>query len=672
MRRAALVILKKELRETLRDRRTVALMVLLPVVLYPALLLLVAQVAGAQKAELESRTARVAVMGEAPPETLVDALGAIEGLDRVTPPDGTPEAAIAADETDVVLVLEPGFTAAQSADTTGTVTVVVDQTSEMSRLAHERLDDALKSWRTQVLDARLSARGLPPGFARPLEATVRNAAPPSQMGGFVLSQIVPLLLILTVILGAFHPAVDLTAGEKERGTLQTLLTAPVRSTDIVAGKFLAVCVMALLAGAVNIGSIGLVFGQATSMLAEDGPALELSLSAGTLLLLFVTVVAMGMFFSALMMTVAVLARSYKEAQHILTPLYLACVVPAMIAQLPGMELSPALAIVPAVNLALLAKGLLQARVSPEAVFLVLGSTALYTAMVLALAARLFRSAPVLLGETVGLRPLFSRQPAPRRATPSSGEALALFGILFVLLYYVGALLQRTHPLAGVAATLWGLILPATLAFTVVARVDLRETLRLRAPSARAVIAALLCGLGAWAVVTALVVPLQSHFLPVPKELVETLEGLLEVPEGPLGTAILIFVLALTPAVCEEVAFRGFILSGFGGRRPRAGAIVATALLFGLLHLSLFRFAGTFVLGLIAGVLAARSRSIFPAMLFHFTSNATLLLASQLAPGSGMVDAASGMPALWAIAAGAVLLLSGLALAWRPAPEPKES
>lgn len=659
MSRLARIILAKELRETLRDRRSVALMVLLPVVLYPALLLLVVQVAGAQKAELESRTARVALLGEPPPQGLVEALAAVEGLESVSPPEGTPEAILAAEGADVVLVLEPGFSAAL-VDGTAPATLVVDETRDLSRLAQERVDEALRSWRTDILERRLTLRGLPPTFARPLEVTVRNAAPPAQMGAFVLSQVLPLLLILTVILGAFHPAVDLTAGEKERGTLQTLLTAPIRSTDIVAGKFLAVCVMALLAGAVNIGSIGLVFGQATAMVG----GLELSLSAGTLALLFLTVVAMGLFFSALMMTVAVLARSYKEAQHLLTPLYLACVVPAMLAQLPGMELSAAAALVPAVNLALLAKGLLQGRVSPDAVFLVLASTALYTALVLALAARLFRSAPVLLGETVGLRPLFSRERAPMRPTPSAAEALALFAVLFVLLYYVGSLLQQLHLLGGVAATLWGLLLPATVLFAVTARVDLRTTLRLRRPSPRALLAALLCGLGAWAVVSALVVPLQSRFFPVPKELVETLEGLLDVPKGPLGAAVLVFVLAFTPAVCEEVAFRGFILSGFGGTRPRAGAVVASALLFGVLHLSLYRFAGTFALGLIAGVLAVRSRSLAPPVLFHFASNGTLLLASQLAPEWGMVDPASGMPAPLAIVAGVALLLSGLALVWR--------
>ena len=674
MSRAALILLAKELRETLRDRRTVALMVLLPVVLYPAMLLLVAQVAGAQRAELEATTAHIAVLGEPAPVDLLAALDDAEGLDRVdAAADAIPEALLAEGAADAALVLEPGFTVALAEGATGSATIVADQTRDLSRLAHDRAKEALVKWRDGVLAVRLSTRGLPAGYARPLELSLRNAAPPAQMGGFVLSQIVPLLLILTVILGAFHPAVDLTAGEKERGTLQTLLTAPIRSGDIVAGKFLAVCVMALLAGAVNIGSIGLVFSQAASMMGEGAPPLELSLSAGTLALLFVAVVAMGLFFSALMMTVAVLARSYKEAQHILTPLYLACVVPAVIAQLPGMELGPALALVPAVNLALLVKGVLQGRVGADAAFLVLASTAVYTSLVLALAARLFRSAPVLLGETIGLRPLLARAtgPRPRRPHPSPGEALTLFGVLFVLLYYVGGLLQRSHPLAGVAATLWGLILPATVLFALVIRVDLRTTLRLRAPSARAVIAALLCGLGAWAVVSAIVVPLQSRFLPVPKELVDTLEGLLDVPEGPVGVLALGFVLALTPAICEEVAFRGFILSGLGGLAPGAGAIVATATLFGVLHLSLFRFAGTFLLGVVAGVLAARSRSLWPAALFHFTSNGALLVASQLPPRWGIVDPASGMPALAVVAACALLLAGGLALAWPVTPSPKE-
>ena len=677
-------IFKKEMLETLRDRRAMVLLVLVPILLYPALLLVFTQVATVQSHSLEEMNSRLWFSLEALPEALSERLSEAEELEIIPlSEDGVADlsAAVLRGELDVAIVPREDFRAALDEGATGHVTLLFDAARGRSELARSRVERVLIDYRDAELEHRLRHAEIAPSYVEPIAAEARNVAPPARMGGHMLGHILPILLVLAVVMGAFHPAVDLTAGEKERGTLQTLLTAPISPLVIVAGKFLTVLAIAFVAAAVNVGSMVLVFSHVVTLAGEALEGTTFAFGPGTLGLLFISVVALGLLMSALMMTVAVLARSYKEAQSYLTPIYLLLLVPVMLTQLPGSELTNLAALVPVLNVALLVKELLRGSAGAEAVFLVLVSTVVYTGLTLTLAARLFQREAVLLGIGSPMRAAFgggALAAGDGRAAPSVGEALALFGVLFVLLFYLGGLLQAWRPLLGLMATLWGVLLLTTLVFIRVRRLDYRATLMLARPPVRSLAAALLLGAGAWVPLLFVVQALQSG-LPVPQELFDGMQELFRVPDGALGLLLLFGALALSPAICEELIFRGFLLSAFRRALTPAATIFLSAVLFALLHLSIHRFLGTFALGLLAAWVAYRARSVWPAIVFHAANNGALLVvavvaragadgaATPTAEGIGPIPKlfdAQGSPSALAVALGALVALLGALLTRR--------
>ena len=201
---------------------------------------------------------------------------------------------------------------------------------------------------------RERALGLVRGFALGLDVRATNVAQEARRSGQILGLFLPFLLVTMSLLGGFYPAIDLTAGEKERGTMQTLLCAPVSPLEIVAGKYLAVWVTSLIAALANVVSLG-----TTVMRILPGDAI--SVSPSTLLLAFAMLLPVTLFITAVFLAVAAFAKDFKDGQNFLTPVYMLLALPAGVTMLRGIELNAWTAFVPVVNIALLIKALLIAR-----------------------------------------------------------------------------------------------------------------------------------------------------------------------------------------------------------------------------------------------------------------------------------------------------------------------
>ena len=663
----ALVVFRKEIKETLRDTRTLMMMVVVPVLLYPAILIASEQLALFGQRQLSREPAPVGIVGEVDPLFLAFLR---DREDLVLREVGDPEEALRADAVTAVALfeLEPGVEESRS------VVLLFDAADDLSRRGRDLFSRALGAWRDTLLVQRISQRGLPEGFARPLTVSDSSVALPEELGGYALGRFLPMLLVVMTLLGAFYPAIDLAAGEKERGTLETLLTAPVPPGQVVAGKFLTVTVVGLMSAGLNLGSMLLTFQTGLFQLSQ-AVEIEFSLPLPAVLVIFGSLVPLAVLFGALFLGIAVRSRSFKEAQNALTPVYMVVLLPALLPLFPGIETTPFLAVMPVAGVSLLFRELMAGNATFFFGSLALLSTLVYASAALLFAADSFGREEVLFGDgrdsgEVGngigfLRGL--RYSEPILDFPGPKGTLLLVAGVAVLYFYLGVRLQVSQGEYGLLLSELALLLAPALLFLRLGGFNPVTTLSLRAPDRKSLLAALLIISGGTPLVWFLAW-LQSFVLPLPFEFVEGMSDLLAA-ESFSRIAWLLVLVALTPALCEEVLFRGVLLSGTRFHLSPFKVILLNGLIFGAFHVpsaTVVRFLPSAVLGMLLAWVVLRTRSIFPGMLMHFLNNgAIVLLSSSPWILERFSDPNQGpplwllFPALVSLAGGAMLLERGV-------------
>jgi len=405
------IIYRKELRDALRDRRTLISSIVVPTLLMPLLLFGVGRLMQRAVAEAREEVPTVAVLGgEEAPALLARLSG--DARVRLVPVPADWREAIAAKRLRAVLEvpgrLEERLRAGEASPAVRIFHYQGELKSENGARVTERI---VAEHRERVVTERLAARGLGPEAVRPFEVRRENVAPPEKVGGNLFGGLVPYFIILLCFTGAIYPAMDITAGEKERGTMETLLCSPVARLDLVLGKFLLVLTgslasmffvvasmagSALLGGALFLGSSGAAAGGALPPGAAAAgmgslPTIDPLGLAGV----FAMVLPVAVLFSAVALTVSLFAKSYKEAQSYLGPLIVVVLVPGMIAALPGTELTARTALIPLLNLSLVCKEMLSGSWPWGYIALIFVSSSLYAAGALALAVRMFNREDVL-------------------------------------------------------------------------------------------------------------------------------------------------------------------------------------------------------------------------------------------------------------------------------------
>jgi sodium transport system permease protein len=614
----------KELRETLRDRRTLAVMVLFPLVIYPLVSLVTAQVLSARVARVEAHVARVAVNG---PPALATELRRRLASPAVTLVSGAAQGDVAANRVDAIAEVAPGpqgptgSSAGPAGSSAGppVVRLYYDETREDSTAARDRVEHALS--------APVGGSACLPAYSVVTTGIARRA----EVSGYLLSKILPLVVVVMVMLGAFHPAIDITAGERERSTLETTLSAPIDRAALMAGKVLAVATLASLTGALNLASMSLTVLEGTRLLAAEARMTIPWLHAAAA---FAVIPPTAFLFASVMVAIGALARSYKEAQTLLTPVYFLCMAPALTAGLGDFRLDGLTAFIPGVGVTLLARDLILGRATIAMALAVLASTALYGGAALALAARLYDSERLFFTDEAGLglgawlRHVVRGRAAPAEAPdegPTPGHAVALYAVACVLLFFLFVPLQSWRLGPGLLLSEWVGLGGLVWVYARGRGQPLARVLRLRTPSASALAGAILIGASGW-----LVIGLAAEWiLPAPKEVVESLRRAVAPPAGGRGLLATLFLMALTPAICEEALFRGPILRGLRSRFSPLWAAVLTGLLFGIFHLDPWRILPTALLGMALSGIALASGSIVPAMAAHFVNNACLIVLARL-------------------------------------------
>jgi len=656
-------IFRKEFLIMLRDKRTLMAMIGIPVILYPALLIITSQAAMMHLSSVEQSTSRVAIKATEPTPVAhwLEALPRIELVET-----DEPETALLEGEVDAVVVIKQS--AQKILDEGGSLLIVIeyDSTEPQSREAAQRLDKGFRAAQERLLEDRLAKVGISLEFVTPLKLQEVNVAPAARIVGTLLAIMLPLIMVLMVGVGAFYPAVDLTAGEKERGTFETLLSTPATKFEIVSGKFLTVFCISMLTGFLNLASMAMTFTFHLSDLltkiqvSPDKTPVEFPLF--TAILMIFLLVPLALFISALMMSVAVLARTFKEAQNYVTPFFLVITIPAGLAGMPGLELSSVLQFVPIVNIGLLFRDLLTGRAVPETIFSVLLSTGIYALLALVFATWLFQREDVILSQEKGLPLTLRRSCLHPRREPTPGMAITLFTVILLLIFYLGVYVQSRNILSGLLVTEWLLIALPTIGLLWYARVDLVNALRLGAFRFDGALASVVIGLS-WLVLAFQLGIWHSNILPMPEEMAREYFQALRLDEA--NIFVLLFVVAFSPAVCEELLFRGAMLSSLEKRMPAWAVIPVVGILFGVFHISIYRVVLTGLTGIVLTYIVWRTRSLWNGILMHFLFNGTAVFVASNSIPNGLTNAIealsrsqAGLP-WWVIGIAASLMTAGI-------------
>jgi sodium transport system permease protein len=388
------IIYFKEMLETVRDRRTIISSVLIPILLFPVLMFGIGMIM--QKAEEESRAKipQITVIGETQAPSFVSFLRSSNSFDLVKV--GDYKSALSRKEINAALEFPDGFEGNIRSGKNSEATIYYDAAESRSDIARNKLKDKLKEYQDSLVTGRLKERGLERSVLYPVKINETNLAPQEKMGGFMLGMFLPYMIVILAMVGAMYPAIDLTAGEKERGTLETLLVTPVSRLDISTGKFLAVLTASVVTVVLAITSMSLSsiwgFAQMNRFATEQIP---ITIKPLSILLVFVLMVPLAAIFSSALLSVCLFAKSFKEAHSYVSPLMFVVILPAMVSFIPGMELSWNWAFVPIVNVCLAAREVLVGTFRWGFIGIIFLSTFIYASFSIFVTKRLFEKEEVL-------------------------------------------------------------------------------------------------------------------------------------------------------------------------------------------------------------------------------------------------------------------------------------
>lgn len=485
-----------------------------------------------------------------------------------------------------------------------------DESRTGSALMVDRLVDARKQDRTDELRRR--------GFESDPEESIRlsrvDVATPDQAAGFYFGRFLPMLLVFLTLTGASVAAMDSIAGEKERGSLETLLTTSVSRFEIIAAKQLTILAVALF---ITLTQAGNLFVYLALGLIEFSSDLQIDVSPGAVLVLLALFVPVAVVVSSLLLLISAYAKTYRETQLYLLPVFLGLMTLTAAGLLPGVSLRSLIAVVPVANVSVAVREIMVGHYDVPMLLVTCAAMLVAAFMLLRWSSRM-----------LGMERLITSQDADE-ADLEGGAALfpkrvlLWFVGMWALIVIAPANVEAFTRLEGQwAFNMFAIFLGGSLLMIRVHRLDWRKALALRPVRPQVWLAVLL--LVPSTLLTGIyIVGLSSVFLPFPEEMLEKFASQLIPDDFPIWKIML--MLALTPGIVEEMAFRGLLLHGLHRRLRPIALVLVVGVIFGLFHQALFRLIPTAYLGMVLTTVALLSGSIFPCMLLHAGNNAFAFL-----------------------------------------------
>ena len=617
-------IFKKEIIDILRDKKTLFMTIILPILLYPTLVLLLSYIMNASSQSMAKRDLMIATSTNLE-QSLADRINERdEDEGKLT--------IISLQDEDYEEALNNGdITAYIKVDTKEKVIeyeVYYNASSEDGMEACSRLEGILEDYKKEKVLEGITALGLDEKeILEPITYETHNVAKSEQLAGYLLGVILPFILVISILTGAIYPAIDVMAGEKERGTLETLLTMPISNMELVMGKYLAVSLSALVSALLSVLSI--VFSVICLCLtaSELVDVSKMSMDFSKLILPFLlTFICIGLFtlvISAVSMCVCSLARSFKEAQNAMTPLMLVAMVLSYASMIPTLELSSVTAGIPVVNVVLAIKSVLTFKFDISLLMLVLVSNIIFVLFAVWILSKLFKSEDILFGNSKSFSFLEKRSDIKKGTLPGFSDGIILFAVSMVALIYICGYLQAKFEIWGVALT-EVIIFAIPVLLSIYIKTDFKKVYSLNKPKLSGLLGSGILWLGMWLLTLVIEVVFQQCGLLSENQNIEFQTDLMMNH----STIITFFIIAVMPAICEETLFRGFIYTALKEEKHDIRAIILSGILFSLMHIEPVKLLPIVILGIGMGYILYKTGSIFCTILVHLLNNGIAVILTQ--------------------------------------------
>lgn len=616
-------IFKKEIIDIIRDKKTLFMGIVLPLILYPLLMIIMTQIMTISMNSIENDDINIA-FEKYPSKELITL---IKNYDS----DGVINIVKSKNyKKDLEKGNIDAYVDIKEKNKIENYKIYINSSKENSSTVNSKLENIFNTYKEKKIKDKIEQLQL--NVEETLEPVVYSTidlAKTEEVAGLLLGQILPLILIMGVLLGAIYPAIDSMAGEKERGTLETLFTLPISNLELVMGKYMAVSLCAIVTAILNVVSIlmTLIYILSTGNISGQLLSNNFNISAlsGPLFITLICICLFAMVVSAVSMCVCSLAKSFKDAQNYITPVMFLVLIPSYASMIPNLNLDRTTSIIPVVNISLLIKSVLSNNANLSLITLVFISNFAFVILSVILLSKLFNSEEILFGNNRNFSFLEKRSNIKKGTMPSVSDGVILYALGLVLLIYVGSYIQLKLKMTGIVLT-QVMIISLPLLFAYYIKSDFKKVFSLKLPKIKHLFGAACLWFGTY-LLAMVITNIIMYYFPQNQEIVEGLNNALFIKDNLL---LNLLIVAAMPAVCEEIFFRGFILTSFkNNKKSYREAIIFSGILFGLMHMDFIRVVPTSILGIAFAYAVCKTNSIAVSMFMHFLNNGFAVVVTHI-------------------------------------------
>ena len=382
-------IFRKELKDSMRDRRTLITMIIIPLLLFPLLMGITSKFMFSHMKEARGKILDIGLETRGNAQSFRQILLDREDVNIIENiSEEEAQTLIKEDSLHAFILIAEQFDEQVSQLKTGEMTLYIKATED-TEIEKRRIRGLIETYEETLLTERFAKLKLEESIIETIDLSEINLATTREIFADVIGGVLPILFIMFCFMGAMYPAIDLAAGEKERGTMETLLTSPVSRFDIILGKFGVVVLIGL--GSAVISLLGMYIGirRMPEVPVEFIKVIMQILQVETIVILVTLLLPLTIFFAGILLSLSIFAKSFKEAQSTINPFLFVVIIPAFVGMMPGMSLTLQTAIFPILNVTLAMKDIIAGTISPSLLAVVYISLMVYALLSLLVCTKIF-------------------------------------------------------------------------------------------------------------------------------------------------------------------------------------------------------------------------------------------------------------------------------------------